>query len=139
MTERVCLQPRFGNIIKRQRVKLGLSQAGLSARLRCSKQHVSALENGKEPGVQVLAQFSRALNLLPSAVLSDSLREEWGGWWGPVLDALGAALDADRDGNQPHYNSGYDDALLDACEALDRHAQAWRQDKGGYDDVPVED
>jgi len=137
MTERVVFQPRFGQLVKRRRENLGLSQGDLGERLGgVSRQRISSLELGRSgPGLQALVTLSRALEVLPSVMLSDSTGEEWGAWWRPLVEGL----ESDVGKKSPEYLLGYDDALLDVCEELNRHVLTWRPNKQGYSDVLPDD
>ena len=124
------IQPRFGVIVGHRRQTLGLSRSDLAERLSSTSQYVSKVEGGGSAGLSALLKFARALNVLPSVLLSEALQEEWSGWWGPVLDGLedsepSAVLPSDYDLGVA---AGYADALLDAGTALDQHVLAWSPD-----------
>lgn len=115
MTVKENLQPLFGRIVVRLREGLGLSRRDLAEALGgLSVQYVGSLEQGRrEPGLNALVLFARALGVPAPDLLSDALEEAQAGWWDRVLDGLDSP-----EGESPDYCSGYDDALIDASSAL---------------------
>ena len=75
--------PTIGNLIKRKRQALALSQRALAVRVRASAAHIAYIENGRRhPSSRMLARLATALNLdkqLLASIAYPEFRELFGG------------------------------------------------------------
>jgi transcriptional regulator with XRE-family HTH domain len=65
----------FGGYLRERRERLGLSQAAFAVRLGCKQADVSRYEKGlRQPSVEVLIRYSRALQLSPQHLTGQLLK-----------------------------------------------------------------
>ena len=65
-----------GNIIKLLRTVEGLSQEDLAEKLGISRAYLSQVENGKQPGLNLLKKAAKAFNV-PAALFIIEEDEDW--------------------------------------------------------------
>ncbi len=69
------LNKKIGDIVRKQRVKLGLSQQDLAGDADMERSYISALENGRKSiQVKTLVRVATALNVKPGKLLDDALK-----------------------------------------------------------------
>jgi transcriptional regulator with XRE-family HTH domain len=66
------LQQKFGNMIRRRRLALGLGQEALADKASLHRTHVSLLERGKRmPTLQVVQKLATALETTMASLMAE--------------------------------------------------------------------
>lgn len=77
VSRKLSLEERLGNIIRKHRESLGLSQESFAEKCDLHRTYVSQLERGlKSPTVRTLTQIAEKIGLTPDELLRAALRED---------------------------------------------------------------
>ena len=77
MCLRMDIRETFGKNLKRFRLKAGISQGALAAKMGVDRAHVSAMERGQQNvTIVTLWHVALALEVKPAALLDDRPRED---------------------------------------------------------------